>query len=278
VSLSATRSAALEATATRARQHCIELSARGGCFLGAALSCVDLLVFLYSEVLCITPDSHASLDRDYFLLSKGHAAPALYAALVEHGFFAKTRLASHLSTDDVVYWHPNPTLPGVEFHSGSLGHLLSVGMGIALDARLAARKSRVFVLLGDGELDEGSIWEALLVASAHKLDNLVVIVDRNRIQANAETEQLVPLEPLADKFKAFGAVVANVDGHAFTALDALFSALPLGEQKPLVVIANTLRGKGLASHEQRVDRWFVQGDASALGAELVAEPFRRDEP
>src|SRR5262249_37722408 len=152
--------------------------------------------------------------------------------------------------------------------SGSLGHLLSVGIGLALDARLRAAKNRVFVVLGDGELDEGSVWEGLLVASAQKLDNLVCVVDRNEFQANIRTEELVPLEPLAAKFEAFGASVVRVDGHSFPALDGAFAELPFASGKPSVVIADTVRGRGCPSIERRADRWFVNLPESEVVALL----------
>ncbi len=190
----------LEALALRVREHVIRLSTGGGCFIGASLSCTDLVVHLYSRVLRITPATVRDPERDYFLLSKGHDVPALYGTLVELGFMARERLSQHLTTEDSIYWHPNRSVPGIEFHSGSLGHLLSVGIGLALDAKLRNAKNRVFVLLGDGELDEGTIWEGLLVASAKGLDNLVCVVDRNEFQANIRTEELIPLEPLLAKF------------------------------------------------------------------------------
>jgi transketolase len=173
-----------------------------------------------------------------------------------------------------MYWHPNRNIPGVEFHSGSLGHLLSVGLGIALDIRLGGGSNRVFVILGDGELNEGSVWESLLVASARKLDNLVCIVDRNEFQANLRTEELLPLEPLEQKFEAFGARVQRVDGHSFSALDRVFSELPLAQGKVSVVIADTVRGRGLPSIERQADRWFVNfthAEVEALLAELHGE-------
>jgi len=200
----------LRARAQRVRGHVLRLAARGGCFVGASLSSTDLMVHLYSRVLRVTPETMADPARDVFLLSKGHDAPALYGTLVECGFLPEARLARHLSPSDSLYWHPNTAVPGVEFHSGSLGHLLSVGIGIALDARLRQSGSRVFVMLGDGELNEGSVWEACLVAAAHRLDNLVAIVDRNGFQANARTEDLIPLEPLGAKFEAFGWTCAGV--------------------------------------------------------------------
>ena len=249
--------AALERTAYRVREHVIRMASGGGCFIGASLSCADLLVYLYAEVLAISPERLGDPARDYLLLSKGHDVPALYGTLAELGYIPRERLQNHLSIHDSLYWHPNRDVPGVEFHSGSLGHLLSVGVGIAMDAKLRGGPNRVFVVLGDGELDEGSIWEALLVASAHGLDNLVCVVDRNGFQANARTEEILPLEPLTPKFEAFGARVRRVPGHSFAALSDAFAHLPFEEGKPTVVIADTVRGKGLPSIEARADRWFA---------------------
>jgi transketolase len=247
----------LEALALRVREHIIRMSTDGGCFIGASLSCADLLVYLYSHVLDVSPDRINDPTRDFFLLSKGHDVPALYGTLAELGYIDRARLANHLKASDSLYWHPNRNIPGVEFHSGSLGHLLSVGIGVALDNRLRGLRNRVFVLLGDGELNEGSIWEGLLVAAAHRLDNLVVIVDRNAFQANTRTEDLIPLEPLADKFAAFGWSVRRIDGHNFEQMAHAFSSLPLEAGKPSIIIGDTVRGKGLPSIEQRADRWFV---------------------
>jgi transketolase len=266
-----TSHAELESLALRVREHVIRLATDGGCFIGASLSCTDLLVHLYKRVLRITPATVRDPERDYMLLSKGHDVPALYGTLVELGFMARERLSHHLTTEDSIYWHPNRSVPGVEFHSGSLGHLLSVGIGLALDAKLRQAKNRVFVLLGDGELDEGSIWEGLLVASAKGLDNLVCIVDRNEFQANMRTEELVPLEPLVEKFAAFGAATLRVDGHSFAALGTAFGTLPLTAGRPSVIVADTVRGRGLPSIERRADRWFsnfTHDEVEALLAEL----------
>jgi transketolase len=247
----------LEALALRVREHCLRLTAGGGCFIGASLSCADLLVHLYSRVLNVRPNALDDPGRDYLLLSKGHDVPALYATLAELGFFPVERLGNHLKTTDSIYWHPNRSVPGVEFHSGSLGHLLAVGIGIALDIRLRGGPNRVFAVLGDGELDEGSVWESCLVAAAQRLDNLVAIVDRNGIQANCRTEELVPLEPLPAKFKAFGWSCRTVDGHSFAGLDQAFAGLPAARGRPTAVVARTVRGKGVRSLEDRADRWFA---------------------
>jgi transketolase len=247
----------LPALALRVREHIIRMATNGGCFIGASLSCADLLVHLYAKVLRVTPATLADPDRDFLFLSKGHDVPALYGTLAELGFFDKERLANHLQTNDHLYWHPNRNVAGVEFHSGSLGHLLSVAMGVAIDAKIRKSTARSFVVLGDGELNEGTIWEGLLVAGAKHLDNLIAIVDRNEFQANIRTEELIPLEPLEPKARAFGWNVARVNGHDFAALDAVTSRLPIEPGKPTMIIADTVRGKGLPSIEKRADRWFV---------------------
>lgn len=254
----------LRALALRVREHIIRMSTAGGCFIGASLSCADLIVHLYSRVLSVAPDAVKDPDRDYFFLSKGHDVPALYGTLAELGYFEKSRLANHLKTSDSVYWHPNRAVPGIEFHSGSLGHLLSVSIGVAMDIKLRGGKNKVYVVLGDGELDEGTIWEGCLTAQAHKLDNLVAIVDRNEFQANIETESLIPLEPIDAKFRAFGWMAQTVDGHSFTALDDAFRTLPVETGKPTAIIARTVRGKGLPSIERRADRWFVNFSAAEV--------------
>jgi transketolase len=260
-----------QALALRVREHIVRMSTDGGCFIGASLSCADLLVYLYKSVLNISPETVQDENRDYLLLSKGHDVPALYGTLAELGFIERERLRNHLKTNDSIYWHPNRAVAGVEFHSGSLGHLLSVAIGIALDIKMRAGKNRVFVILGDGELNEGSIWEGLLVAKAKKLDNLVLIVDRNAFQANIRTEELTPLEPLKPKFEAFGCGVKRIDGHDFSQMEEAFATFPFTTGSPSLVIADTIRGKGLPSIEARADRWFVnftQDEVSMLLEEL----------
>jgi len=264
----------LAAMARAVRRHAIRMAGGGGCFLGASLSCADLLVYLYRHFLRVDPRHLDSPDRDYLLLSKGHDVPALYGTLAELGFIPRERLNRHLSPRDHLYWHPNRHIPGVEFHSGSLGHLLSVGMGIAYDIRLSGGSNRVMVLLGDGELDEGSVWEGLLVARALELSNLTLLVDRNGFQANVKTEELIPLEPLADKFAAFGCAVRTVDGHDFAAIDGACRDLRFGGPGPSAIIARTVRGCGLPSIEARADRWFCRltpSEVTGLLAELEGE-------
>ena len=246
----------LEQTALRVREHIIKLSTDGGCFVGASLSATDLIVYLYTEFLNLNSSNLDDPDRDYLFLSKGHDVPALYGTLVEMGVLEAERLQNHLSTNDHIYWHPNTKIPGIEFHSGSLGHLPAVSVGVAMDLKISDSQNRVVCILGDGELNEGSVWEAVMVAHAHRLDNLIFVVDRNNFQANMATEDLIPLEPLVDKFEAFGWEVCRIDGHNFLDLEEAFADLPYKKHKPSVIIADTVRGKGLPSIEARADRWF----------------------
>lgn len=254
----------------RVREHIIRMSGGGGCFIGASLSCVELMVYCYSKVI----RSREGLGRDYLFLSKGHDVPALYGTFAELGMMDPERLANHLSTADSIYWHPNRNIPGVEFHSGSLGHLPSVAAGVALDCKLRGGDNRIVVITGDGELNEGTVWETLLVANAYGLDNLTLVVDRNQFQANIRTEDLIPLEPLADKFSAFGCAVQRIDGHDFRQLEEAFdriggaragrSGASAGKGKVNVIIADTVRGRGLPSIEARADRWFCSFSAAEV--------------
>jgi transketolase len=254
----------LKATALKVREHIIRMSTDGGCFVGASLSAADLILYLYAEFLNINIGNLDDPNRDYLFLSKGHDVPALYGTFAELGLLEKERLKNHLSVNDHIYWHPNTHIPGIEFHSGSLGHLPSVAIGVAMDIKIRGGNNKVVCILGDGELNEGTCWEAMLVANAYKLDNLIFVIDRNQFQANMPTEELIPLEPLHDKFTAFGAAVKRIDGHSFDALHEAFSAFPFQKGKLNVVIADTVRGKGLPSIERRADRWFCNFNATEV--------------
>jgi transketolase len=261
----------LQKLALAVRENIVRLSTDGGCFTGASLSCADLLVYLYSHYLNVNPSNLTDPNRDYLFLSKGHDVPALYSLFAELGFIDSSRLANHLETNDHIYWHPNTHIPGVEFHSGSLGHLPAVAMGVAMDCRIKKQSNKIVVITGDGELNEGSVWESALVAAAYKLDNLIWIVDRNYFQANVATEELIPLDPIHKKFEAFGWNAIDVDGHDFSAMHNVFSSLTTPNGKPTVVVAHTVRGKGLPSIEKRADGWFcnfTHEEISALLHEL----------
>lgn len=261
----------LEDFALRVRQHIIPMATQGGCFLGASLSAVDLLTYLYVNHMHIDLPTLEDPNRDYLFLSKGHDVPALYGIFVELGWIQKERLSNHLSTRDHVYWHPNRHIPGVEFHSGSLGQLPSVSIGVAMDIKLHGGGNRVYCVMGDGELNEGSCWEAFLVAQAYKLNNLTFIIDRNQFQANMATEDLIPLESLVEKFEAFGLHTQRIDGHDFRQLNIAFNQVD--SERPQVVICDTVRGKGLPSIEARADRWFCnfsEKEIQELMEELVS--------
>ena len=259
----------LKQIALSVRERIIKMATKGGCFLGASLSAVDILTYLYTQFLDISKDKLQDFKRDYLLLSKGHDVPALYGLFVEMNWLEENRLNNHLSTTDSIYWHPNRQIPGVEFHSGSLGQLPAVALGIALDMQMRNLNQKVICVMGDGELNEGSCWEAFLVANAKKLDNLYFVIDRNHFQANMPTEELIPLEPLEDKFKAFGLQVIRIDGHNFEQLDVAFKASAQWAG-PKVIICDTIRGKGLPSIESRADRWFCNFSDREID-ELLAE-------
>ena len=254
----------LETIALNVREHIIKMSTDGGCFTGASLSAVDMIVYLYAEFLNLHKDNLNDPERDYLFLSKGHDVPALYGTFAELGLIEKERLTNHLSINDHIYWHPNTHIPGIEFHSGSLGHLPSVAIGVAMDIKIRGGANKVICIMGDGELNEGSCWEAVLVANAYKLDNLIFVIDRNKFQANMAAEDLIPLEPLHNKFTAFGAAVSRIDGHDFNELRRAFEKYPFAEGKLNVVIADTIRGKGLPSIQARADRWFCNFSADEV--------------
>lgn len=237
---------ALDTVAARIRSHVVDMCAgpEGG-HLGGAFSCADVLTALYFSVLNVDPQRPDDPDRDRFLLSKGHAAVGLYATLAERGFFPVEELAGYGRPGSRLMGHPVRAVPGVEMPTGSLGHGLSLGCGFALAARYAGRDSRTFVLLGDGELQEGSVWEAAIAAASLRLDRLVAVVDRNGLQLTGSTEGIAPMEPLADRWRSFGWAVRDVDGHDPDLLADHLNAAPWEPGKPSVLIARTVKGQGL---------------------------------
>jgi len=247
----------LSQIAFNARIECLKMAKNGGCFLGASLSCIDVVVYLYGRYLNITPETVNDKKRDYLFLSKGHDVPALYSVLVEYGFLKRERLDNHLNKNDFIYWHPNTNINGIEFHSGSLGHLPSVSLGYAYDLKLRNSKSKVVTIVGDGELNEGTVWESLLTANSLKINNFIMIVDRNKFQANGPTEEIIPLEPLEEKFKSFNCEVHKVDGHSFEDLEKTFKSINHENFSTKVIICNTVRGKGIPSIEAKADKWFL---------------------
>lgn len=223
---------------------------------GGSLSAVEILVSLYfGGVLNYDPKNPLLESRDRFFLSKGHAAPVLYSTLAEAGYFDKSGLDTLRQLNSPFQGHPDMRkLPGIEASTGSLGQGLSISVGCALGLRLKGLKSHVFALLGDGELEEGQVWEAAMAASHFKLDNLTAIVDRNNLQIDGFTEEVMSLEPLADKWLSFGWNVLELSGHDFDQIvPALLNAKKRDDRKPLVIIAHTIKGKGVSFMENICD-------------------------
>ena len=220
---------------------------------GGSLSETDILAVLYGKVMKHDPSNPDLLDRDRFILSKAHACPGLYAVLAETGYFEVKELDTFRQIDSRIQGHAHIKTPGVEMSGGSLGQGLSFGVGVSLASRLNSLPCRTFVLLGDGECDEGQIWEAAMSASHHGLDNLVAIVDRNRIQNDRWTHEVMSLEPFADKWKSFGWHSIEVDGHSIGELLTAFDKAEQTKGRPSVIIANTMKGKGVSFMENNVD-------------------------
>jgi len=220
---------------------------------GGSLSCVDILNVLYNQVLNVSPQNFNDPDRDRFIQSKGHSVEALYVVLAERGFISNEQLETIEQYQSDLIGHPSRKVPGIEHNTGALGHGLSVAVGMALAAKKDKRAYRVFALLGDGELTEGSGWEAAMSASHYGLDNLTAIVDRNGLQITGKTEMVMRLEPLVDKYTAFGFAVREVDGNNLAALSEIFKQLPFVPGKPSLVLAHTVKGKGISFIENQVN-------------------------
>jgi transketolase len=245
--------AGLAAMATDVRRSVVTMVDRAGLgHIGGDLSVTDILVTLFGAVLDVDPANPTRPDRDRFILSKGHCAGALYATLAHCGFFPREELATFMGPLSALNGHPNRTkVPGVETNTGPLGHGFPVAVGCALAARLRGLDYRTFVVLGDGELQEGSNWEAAMTAAHYDLASLTAVVDRNRLQQGARTEDTKQLEPLADKWIAFGFETRVIDGHDHGRL--LEALAPSTTGRPVAVIANTIKGKGISYMEDRVE-------------------------
>lgn len=242
---------ALQEKARIIRRHVVEsIFHAGSGHPGGSLSATDVITALYFHVMKHDPANPHWPGRDYFVLSKGHAAPALYAALAESGYFPVEDLRSLRKIDSHLQGHPDMLkTPGVEASTGSLGQGLSIGCGIASSLRIDGRDNHVFVMMGDGELEEGQVWEAALFAAHYRLDNLIAIIDRNRLQIDGCTEDVMCLEPLADKWGAFHWDVTEIDGHDMREIvEALIRARDKAEG-PTVIISNTIKGKGVSFME-----------------------------
>jgi transketolase len=221
---------------------------------GGSLSCIDILNVLYNHVLNVGPDNFKSPDRDRYIQSKGHSVEALFVVLADKGFFPESDLETLCKYKSHYIGHPTKKVNGVEQNTGALGHGLPIAVGTAIAGKLDKRDYKVFTLLGDGELPEGSNWEAALTASHYKLDNLCAIIDHNKLQITGPTADVCNTNPIDAKFESFGWAVRHVDGHDLDALVQAFDDLPFVEGKPSLVLAHTVKGKGI-SYMENVPKW-----------------------
>lgn len=236
--------------AAQFRATAVEMShAAGAAHLASSLSCIDIVAVLYHSVLKVDPRNPKWEERDRFILSKGHAATALYAALAYKGFITEDDLKTYGKAGSLLEEHPSPKLPGVEAATGSLGHGLPCGCGISLASRIKKQQYRTFVLMSDGECNEGSVWEACMFAAANKLGNLCAFVDFNKWQATGRSKEVLALDPLVDKFKSFGWNVIEIDGHDHQQILNAVSAVSAERDKPTMVVAHTIKGKGISFME-----------------------------
>jgi len=266
----------LKEAAIAVRQEIVKMTSNANSgHLGGSLSCVDILVALYFHHLKHNPQNPSWPERDRFVLSKGHAAPAFYATLALSGYFPTEELKTFRDIDSRLQGHPdNKKTPGVEVSTGSLGQGLSVAVGMALGFKLAGKNNHVYALVGDGELDEGEIWEAAMFASHHKIVNITVLVDRNHGQNDGRTEEVMSIEPLAAKWSAFGWSVLEVDGHNIKdILDVLDRSME-NRNKPIVIIAETVKGKGISFVEGNND-YHAKPLPKKLEAQAIAELGKR---
>src|SRR5688500_9032154 len=221
---------------------------------GGSLSCIDILNVLYNEVMNVGPANIKSPDRDRYIQSKGHCVEALFVVLADQGFFPESDLETLCQYQSHYIGHPTKKVNGVEQNTGALGHGLPISVGTAIAAKLDNGKFRVFTLLGDGELPEGSNWEAALTASHYKLDNLCAIIDHNKLQITGKTKDVCDTDPIDQKFESFGWSVRHVNGHDHAQLKAVLSSIPFEKNKPSMIIAHTTKGKGISYMEDQI-KW-----------------------
>ena len=257
---------AMQLTAARCRKNVLRMVAAGGPgHIGGAFSAMDVVTALYFDHMHVLPDAIKAPERDRFLLSAGHKCLAQYAALAEAGFFDKSVLDSYGALGSLIPGHPDMhKLPGVEANTGALGHGMSIAAGMAMAAKLQKRDYRVFAICGDGELPEGSNWEAAAAAAKFKLDNLVVFVDNNGLQISGNVEQVMDMRPIAGKFETFGWDVREIDGNDMAQILDTLDALPYGHGKPMMVLCHTVKAKGLSFGEGKASFHFWNANPEQL--------------
>jgi transketolase len=250
-----TSTAALDERSRHLRRQIVRVLKGGGRgHIGTSLSLVEMLRVLFDRVLRYDAKNPKWPGRDRFILSKGHGCITLYVLLQEKGFFPEDELWKFCRFDGILGGHPDPKVPGIEVSTGSLGHGLPIAVGMAVAAKRRGDSHRVIAVLGDGECDEGSVWEAAMSAAKHRLDNLAAIVDYNKQQSYGSTHEVLDLEPFAAKWEAFGFATREVDGHDVNALEQVFAAMPFESGRPSAVICHTVKGKGVAFAENNL-KW-----------------------
>lgn len=249
---------------------CRTLQGGGRGHIGSTMSLIEILRVLYDDVLNYDPSNPRWEQRDRCILSKGHGCIAQYVLLADKGFIDHAHLDTFCRFDSILGGHPEANkIPGIEASTGSLGHGLSVGFGIALASRMKKRTNKVFVVMGDGEINEGSVWEAAMTIGKHQLDNLVAMVDYNKVQSAGPTKEIQDLEPLADKWRSFNFAVCEVNGHDVAALQRVLRTVPLEKGKPTAIICHTVKGKGISFAEHNAN-WHHK---AKLSQETVQEMY-----
>jgi transketolase len=242
--------------------------------VGSSMSLIEIIRVLYDDILRVRPTEPKWPERDRMILSKGHGCLALYVMLADKGFIPLETLDTFCRRDSILGGHPESgKIPGVEASTGALGHGLSFGVGMALAARMQKRDSRVIVVMGDGEINEGSVWEAAMCAGKHRLSNLTAVIDYNKIQSAGPTREIQDLEPLLDKWRAFNFAAVDVDGHDVAALHRTFARLPFADDRPSAVICHTVKGKGIAFAENDAN-WHHK---SKIGGDVLAKLYAATE-
>ena len=262
----------LEAIALTLRRRLVTTSAEAKIpHLGSCLSCVELLVQLYWQEMNVDPSNPEDPERDRFLLSKGHGAPILFQVLAERGFFPMERLSDFGKPGSVFHEHPPRPgyIPGIEAATGSLGHGLPMGLGMAVAARIQKKRTRCYALLSDGECNEGSIWEAAMLAAAQKVDNLTAIIDYNKWQATGRSQEIMALEPLSAKWEAFGWHVQEIDGHDFLDINQALLEARKEQTRPSMIIAHTIKGKGISFMEDDNNWHYRTPNKEELQAAMI---------
>lgn len=267
----------LTALSYRLRQRAVDIIMAGGGHIGGDMSVMDILVTLYFDQMRISPERADDPDRDLFVLSKGHSVEAYYAVLSEKGFFPYEEvLEKFMKFGSPFIGHPNNKLPGIEMNSGSLGHGLPVCVGMALACRMQGRMNRVYTVMGDGELAEGSVWEGAMAAGHYRLDNLCAVVDRNRLQISGSTEDVMRHEDLAARWRSFGWHVLSVPGNSIPALHDAFEEAKRTAGMPTVIIANTVKGCGSPVMENKAS-WHHRVPTAEEYAQIMADLEARRE-